>query len=352
MSGVTVAAGLDRTPLVIGHRGACGYRPEHTLGSYQLAIAMGADYVEPDLVATKDGVLVCRHENELSRTTDVASRPEFADRLATKLIDGRAVTGWFSEDFTLAELQDLRAVERFPDLRPANCRYNGKHHVPTFDELLCLVEIESRRRGEVIGVCPELKHPAYFDSIGLSLDEPLLADLRRHHLDRPNSEVLVQSFGVGILRRLSRSTRVRLVLLIDATGAPYDLIKAGDPRAYADLISASGLREISTYAFGIGVHRDLVIPRSKDGYLLGETTLAEDAHAAQLAVYAWTLRNENVCLSTDNRRGATPEAHGDAGAEVSRLLDAGIDGVVSDFPDTALAARGRWFAHSEAQLAR
>lgn len=349
---MALAAGLDRTPLVIGHRGACGYRPEHTLGSYQLAITMGADYVEPDLVATKDGVLVCRHENELSRTTDVAGRPEFAGRLTTKLIDGCGVTGWFSEDFTLAELQDLRAVERFPELRPANCRYNGKHHVPTFDELLCLIEIESRRRGEVIGVCPELKHPGHFDSIGLPLDEPLLADLGRHHLDRPNAEILVQSFEVGVLRRLSRSTQVRLVQLVAATGAPYDLRISGDGRAYTDLISASGLREISTYAFGVGVHRDLVLPRSADGYLLGPTSLVADAHAAQLTVYAWTLRNENLFLSADHRRGATPEAHGEAVAELTRLLGAGVDGVVSDFPDTALAARDGWLDRTEVQLAR
>ncbi len=349
---MTIAAGLDRTPLVIGHRGACGYRPEHTLGSYQLAIALGADYVEPDLVCTKDGVLVCRHENELSRTTDVATHPEFADRLTTKLVDGCTVTGWFTEDFTLAELQDLRAMERFPELRPANCRFDGKHHVPTFDELLRLVEIESRRRGEVIGVCPELKHPAHFDAIGLPLDEPLLADLRRHHLDRPNAEILVQSFGVGVLRRLTRSTHVRLVQLVDATGSPYDLMVSGDGRAYADLISASGLREISTYAFGVGVHKNLVIPRSPDGYLLAPTTLAAEAHAAQLAVYAWTLRNENRFLSADHRRGAPPEAHGEAAAEVRRLLDAGVDGVVSDFPDTALAARAAWLARTEVQVAR
>ena len=221
-------AGVDE-PLVIAHRGASGYRPEHTLAAYKLAIQMGADYVEPDLVSTKDGVLVARHENEISGTTDVADHPEFADRRTTKVVDGHEVTGWFTEDFTLAELKTLRAEERLPDVRPGNTRYDGRYQVPTFDEVLDLVARESRRRGEVVGVYPETKHPTYFDSVGLSLEEPLVEALQRHHLNRPNARVYIQSFETGNLRELADTVRVPLVQLVDATGAPYDLQAAGDP---------------------------------------------------------------------------------------------------------------------------
>src|SRR5690242_20240985 len=189
-------------PVVIAHRGASGYRPEHTLASYRLAIAMGADFIEPDLVSTKDGVLVARHENEISGTTDVADHPEFADRRATKVIDGRPVAGWFTEDFTLAELKTLRAKERLPQVRPDNTRYDGMFEVPTFEEVLALAKQESRRTGRRIGVYPETKHPTYFDGIGLSLEEPLVAALRRHGLDRPRAAVIIQSFETGNLREL------------------------------------------------------------------------------------------------------------------------------------------------------
>ena len=227
--------------IVIGHRGASGYRPEHTLASYRLAIRVGADYVEPDLVSTKDGVLVARHENEISGTTDVAQHPEFADRKTTKVIDGRPVTGWFTEDFTLAELKTLRAKERLPQVRPDNTRYDGMFEVPTLDEVLSLVRQEERRSGRRIGVYPETKHPSYFDDIGLSLEEPLLATLRRHGLDRAGSGVFIQSFETANLRALAAVTRVPLVQLIDASGAPYDFVRAGDPRTYRDLTTPEGL---------------------------------------------------------------------------------------------------------------
>ncbi len=337
-------------PVVIGHRGACGYRPEHTLGSYQLAIALGADHVEPDLVSTRDGVLVCRHENELSCTTDVGNHPRFAHRRTTKSVDGRAATGWFTEDFTLAELQELRAVERFATLRPANRRFDGKHHVPTFDELLHLVDLESHRRGRRIGICPELKHASHFESMGLPLEEPLLIDLRRHYFDRPNAEVLVQSFEVGVLRRLAPVTAVPLVQLIHSSGAPYDLARGGSGRNFADLISASGLREISTYAAGIGVHKELVIPRSEDGWALPPTSLVADAKAAGLDVYVWTLRSENLFLPMNDRSADGPTAHGDAAEEVRRFLDAAVTGVVSDFPDVAVSARAGWLAAQPAPV--
>ena len=248
-------------PIVIGHRGASGYRPEHTLASYRLAIRLGADYVEPDLVSTKDGVLVARHENEISGTTDVADRPEFTERKTTKTIDGRAVTGWFTEDFTLAELKTLRAKERLPEVRPDNTRYDGRFEVPTFQEVLDLVKEESRRSGRRIGVYPETKHPTYFDSIGLSLEEPLVRTLRRNGLDKKGSRVFVQSFETGNLRDLDEMTKAPLVQLVDAQGAPYDLVAAGDPRKYADLITPDGLDRIAEYADGLGANKDLVLPR-------------------------------------------------------------------------------------------
>ena len=248
-------------PIVIGHRGASGYRPEHTLASYRLAIRLGADYVEPDLVSTKDGVLVARHENEISGTTDVADRPEFTDRKTTKTIDGRLVTGWFTEDFTLAELKTLRAKERLPEVRPDNTRYDGRFEVPTFQEVLDLVKEESRRSGRRIGVYPETKHPTYFDSIGLSLEEPLVRTLRRNGLDKKGSRVFVQSFETGNLRDLDEMTKAPLVQLVDAQGAPYDLVAAGDPRKYADLITPDGLDQIAEYADGLGANKDLVLPR-------------------------------------------------------------------------------------------
>jgi glycerophosphoryl diester phosphodiesterase len=210
-------------PVVIGHRGAAGYRPEHTLASYQLAIEQGADYIEPDLVSTGDGVLVARHENQIGATTDVAGRPEFARRHTTKTIDGRTVSGWFTEDFTLSELKTLRAKERLPRLRPGNSVYDGRFEVPTFDEILDLARDLGRRRGIAVGVYPETKAPSYFDSIGLSLEEPLVAGLRRHGLDRADAPVLVQSFETRNLRELAATTTLQLVQLVDASGAPYDL---------------------------------------------------------------------------------------------------------------------------------
>lgn len=334
-------------PLIIGHRGACAYRPEHTLASYRLAIALGADYIEPDLVSTRDGVLVCRHENEISGTTNVGTHPEFSDRLTTKVVDGRAVMGWFSEDFTVAELKTLRARERLPALRPASSRHDGQHAVATFDEVLALVERESRRRGEVIGVYPEIKHPSYFDALGLPLQPALVADLRRHHLDRPNAEVLVQSFEPTALRELSTQTSVRLIQLIDSSGAPHDLTVAGDPRSYVDLASPSGLREISTYATGVGTHKDLVLPRSVDGFVLAPTSLVGDAHAAGLSVHVWTLRNENRFLPYDDWSGSNPDSCGDAIAEARRFFEHGVDGVFADAPETAAAARLEWLTTVE-----
>ncbi|HSV40367.1 MAG TPA: glycerophosphodiester phosphodiesterase, partial [Nocardioidaceae bacterium] len=333
-------------PLVLGHRGASGYRPEHTLPSYKLAIDLGADYVEPDLVSTKDGVLVARHENEISGTTDVAAHPEFAERRVTKTIDGNQVTGWFTEDFTLAELKTLRAKERLPAVRPANTRYDGMFEVPTFDEVLELVARESKRLHRTIGVYPETKHPTYFDSIGLALEEPLVAALRRHHLDRPTAKVFVQSFETGNLQELDGMLSVPIIQLIDASGAPYDLASAGDPRTYADLASPAGLTQIATYADGVGVNKNLVLPRDLAGNTGAPSSLVDDAHARGLEVHVWTCRDENQFMANNFRVGTDLNAKGNAIAEYLAFFDAGVDGVFSDHSDTAVEARRQWLGQA------
>ena len=329
-------------PLVIGHRGASAYRPEHTLASYKLAIDMGADYIEPDLVSTKDGVLVARHENEISGTTDVADRPEFADRRTTKTIDGRQVTGWFTEDFTLAELKTLRAVERLPDLRPANTAHDGLYEIPTLQEVIDL----AKREG--VGIYPETKHPTYFDSIGLSLEEPLIKTLRRNGLDRRNAPVFVQSFEVSNLRELSRKLKVKLVQLTSATGQPYDFTVKGDPRTYADLTTPSGLRWIARYADGLGPDKNQIVPRDADNRLLAPTSLVRDAHRAGLVVHPYTFRPENEFLPEDFRQGNPDHpgylgSRGDQPAELKLFYKLGVDGVFADNPDTAVAVRTKLF---------
>jgi glycerophosphoryl diester phosphodiesterase len=331
-----------KAPIVIGHRGASGYRPEHTLASYELAIDMGADYIEPDLVSTKDGVLVARHENDITGTTDVASHPEFADRKATKTIDGLTITGWFTEDFTLAELRTLRAKERLPDLRVTNTAFDGLYQIPTLDEVIALAK---RRQ---VGIYPETKHPTYFDSVGLSLEEPLVAALRRAGLDRPRSPVFIQSFEVGNLKQLNGLTRVPLVQLLDATGKPYDFVVSGDPRTYADLATPEGLAEIATYADGVGVNKNLIVPRDAQNRLGTPTRLVRDAHQAGLIVHGWTFRRENSFLPEDFRAGnpASPvylAATGDFPAELRLFYGLGIDGVFSDNPDVAVAVRAKEF---------
>ncbi|HEU4396457.1 MAG TPA: glycerophosphodiester phosphodiesterase [Actinomycetota bacterium] len=332
-----------RLPLVIGHRGASGYRPEHTLASYQLAIDMGADYIEPDLVSTSDHVLVARHENEIGGTTNVADHPEFAARHTTKTIDGNPVAGWFTEDFTLAELRTLRARERLPDLRPTNTAFDGLYQVPTFQEVIDL----AKRAG--VGIYPETKHPTYFDSVDLSLEEPLVAALHANGYRGPNAPVFIQSFEVANLEQLNRMTRVPLVQLLDATGRPYDFVVAGDPRTYADLATPEGLAEIATYADGIGPNKNLIVPRDPAGNLLDPTSLVGDAHRAGLVVHPWTFRKENNFLPADFRQGnpASPFyllATGDFPAELRLFFGLGVDGLFSDHPDTAVATRHQFFA--------
>ncbi|GAA3393471.1 glycerophosphodiester phosphodiesterase [Cryptosporangium minutisporangium] len=310
-------------PVVIAHRGASGYRPEHTLAAYQLAIEQGADFVEPDLVSTKDGVLVARHENEIGGTTDVASHPEFADRKTTKTIDGRTITGWFTEDFTLAELKTLRAVERLPAVRPGNTAYDGKFRVPTLQEVVDLVKRESKRRHRTIGLYPETKHPTYFRSIGKPLEEPLVKTLKR---SRP-PKVIIQSFETGNLRRLNRMIDVPLVQLVDAAGAPY-----GDGRTYDDLVTPAGLADIRTYADGVGLNTARVI-----GPTQAPTTVVADAHAVGLIVHVWTIRSENQFLPAAFRIGTDPNAVGDVEGWLRLLLAQRIDGFFTDFPDVGRA---------------
>lgn len=343
------AAGQTRVaePLVIGHRGASGYRPEHTLESYRLAIRMGADYIEPDLVSTKDGVLVARHENEISGTTDVADHPEFADRRTTKVVDGVSETGWFTEDFTLAELKTLRAKERLPALRQHNTLYDGRFAVPTLQEVIDLARSEGRREHRDIGIYPETKHPTYFDSIGLSLEEPLVRALRRNGLAGRHAKVFIQSFETHNLQELDRMIDVPLVQLVDSSGAPYDLASNGDPRTYADLVTPAGLRVVATYADAVGVNKNLVVPRRADGSLAEPTSLVGDAHDVGLLVHAWTFRNENAFLPLDFRQGSDPADYGDAASEYALFLGLGVDGVFSDNPDTAVAARDQFVADRE-----
>lgn len=332
-------------PLVIGHRGASGYRPEHTLASYRLAIRQGADYIEPDLVPTKDGVLVARHENEIGGTTDVSTRPEFADRRQTKTIDGRQVTGWFTEDFTLAELRTLRAKERLPQVRPQNTRYDGRFDVPTFDQVLALVNRTNAKRPGVkndLGVYPEIKHPTYFQSIGLPLEQRMLRDLREAGLDRPRAKVFLQSFETTNLKFLARRTKLPIIQLMDATGAPYDLVARGDDRTWADLTKPAELRKIARYADGIGPNKTLVLPQAADGSLQAPTPLVRDAHRAGLLVHVFTLRRENQFMATDFRQGTDPDAVGDMGREVRAFLDAGVDGFFTDNPDIGVRARDAW----------
>ncbi|GII99575.1 hypothetical protein Slu03_19530 [Sediminihabitans luteus] len=334
----TVRAPKDDGVTVVGHRGASGYRPEHTLASYETAILQCADYIEPDLVPTKDGVLVARHENEIGGTTDVAAHPEFAARRTTKVVDGVRLTGWFTEDFTLAELRTLRAKERIPGTRPDNVRFDGLYPVPTFDEVLDLARHSRTCDGGPVGVYPETKHPTYFDQVGLSLEEPLVAQLAANGMNRASSPVIVQSFETANLRELNRATPVAIAQLVSCSGAPYDLVAAGDPRTYADLVTRDGLREIARYADGIGACKDVMIPRTPAGTLGTPTTVIRDAHRAGLDVHGWTFRRENTFLPVEFRQGTDPNAVGDLAGEIRVFLDAGMDGFFTDDPDLGVAA--------------
>jgi glycerophosphoryl diester phosphodiesterase len=330
-----------RRPIVIGHRGASAYRPEHTIGSYTLAIEMGADYIEPDLVFTKDGKLVARHEPDIGGTTDVADHPEFANRRHSETIDGVDFPNtWFTFDFTLAELKTLRAKERLPGIRPANTALDGIFEVPTFQEVIDL----AKQHG--VGIYPETKHPTFFESKGFRFDEPLLDTLRANGLNRPNAKVFIQSFEVGNLRRLNQKTRLPLVQLIDATGGPADLFPAV---TYDQMVTPAGLAEVATYADGIGPEKRRIVAGNVAGGALGEpTTLVRDAHRTGLVLHPFTFRPENNFLAADFRAGnaASPEflrARGNQPAELALYYRLGVDGVFADNADTAVAVRTQVF---------
>ena len=362
-----VAAAHEKKPLVIGHRGAAGYLPDHTLQGYELAIDMGADYIEPDLVATKDGHLIARHEPNMIATTDVASRPKFASRRDTREVDGAPDTGFFASDFTLAEIKQLRAVQPLPE---RSQRYNGKFKIPTFEEILDLVERKERQLHRTIGVYPETKHPTYHQRLGLPLEGRLVAALERHGLDHENSPVFIQSFEQSNLKQLNKMTPVRLVQLVDANDVnpdgtldytapfdrPYDWTASGDPRLLARTFgffaTNAGLREIATYADGIGPWKRYIVSSKAvdsngdgvvgdengdgnvdeaDRQALPPTDLIRRAHQHGLLIHTWTFRNESKRLLADYQDRPVDE--------YLQFYELGIDGVFSDFADTALTAR-------------
>jgi glycerophosphoryl diester phosphodiesterase len=326
---------LIPTPAVVGHRGASGERPEHTLEAYRLAIRQGADDIELDLVITADGVLVARHDATLFDTTDVADRPEFAGRRKTKKVQGSELTDWFVEDFTFDELRTLTARERFRKIRKGNTDFHDRLRVPSLDEVLTMVALESRRAGRTVGVMLELKHPRYFARQGLSLAEPLLAALQQHGLDHPRSRVTVMSFDANVLKKIAGRTEVGIIQLIDKKGT------SNDPATWPALCTPEGLEAVEEYADGIGVHRQLIIPRDESGRSIAATSLVADAHQRLLTVHVWTLRAENRFLPLELRSGGRPGRHGNLGAEARLFLEAGVDGLITDHPDVVLAARAQ-----------
>ncbi|MES2494575.1 MAG: glycerophosphodiester phosphodiesterase [Pseudomonadota bacterium] len=336
---LSVAGAALAQPVVIAHRGASGERPEHTLAAYKRAIEQGADFIEPDLVMTKDGVLVIRHENNIADTTDVADHPEFADRRTGKTIDGHEVVGWFTEDFTLAELKTLRARERLPQIRAANAGWLDER-ILTFDEALKLVRATPR----TVGIYPETKHPTYFASIGKPMERAVVDALARAGFAKASDPVFIQSFEVSNLKALRKMTKLRLVQLIDSDEAPYDQVAAGTGLTIADMVTPKGLRTIAGYADAVGPYKLLIEPRDAAGQAQRPTTLVADAHAAGLLVHSWTFRNENIFLPAGDRIGEDQAAHGNVAAEYARFLGYGVDGLFSDFPGEAVKARAAFLA--------
>lgn len=334
--------GPPRRPVIIAHRGASGYRPEHTLAAYELGVRLGADYLEPDLVPTSDGVLVCRHDPEIGATTDVAAHPEFADRQRTCTVNGAAVTGWFVHDFTLAELKTLRAVERLPALRRNNTMYDGLFEVPTLAEVLDLRARLSAELGRELGICPETKRPTFFAEQGLPLETRLVQLLDGNGLNHPSAPVLVQSLEIAGLRQLrSLGLRTRILQLVPASGAPFDTIAADRGPSYAEITTPAGLKTVSTYADAIGPDKALVVPLTEDGSLGTPTSLVTHAHDAGLLAMPFTFRAENRFLPADYRRGDRDADFGRAIDEQARFLQTGIDGLFADQPDVAVLARAR-----------
>ena len=340
------------TTLVIGHRGASGYRPEHSRSAYNLAFALGADAVEPDLVATKDGVLVVRHENEISGTTDVASHPQFAKRKTTKLIDGVSLSGWFTEDFTWAELRTLRVTERLPQLRQHSTTFDGSEGILRLVDLLELVDAASIRHGRALKLVAEIKHATYFESIGLPLDA-LFADAVRDWATADN--LIVESFEQTVLTKIrARGVAGRLVFLAEAKGAPADLVAAsgGKARSYADHLTTEGLRRLAAEVDGVSVARKLVLKTDLAKRAVGVTDLVDRAHSAGLLVFCWTLRAENKFLAKNNRGPGEPRDLGNWRNEFGLVMSSGLDGVFADQPDLAVAARAALGAAGGAAVGR
>ncbi|CAM2877206.1 glycerophosphodiester phosphodiesterase [Brevundimonas diminuta] len=322
-------------PIVIAHRGASGERPEHTRAAYELAIEQGADFIEPDLVMTRDGHLVVRHENEIDETTDIADRPEFADRRTTRAVDGVPITGWFTEDFTLAELKTLRARERRPALRPASAAFDGQEPILTFDEVVEIAREAGARAGRVIGVAPELKHPSHFAALDLPMEDAFVAALERHALTSADAPILIQCFEVGTLERLKARIDAPLLQLMQAGGGPADRPGA----TYAEMATPQGLAEIARYAEAVGVQDLMVVPRDDAGRALAASPLTVDAHAAGLKIVVWTFRAENLFLPAQYRVGDAPADHGDLTGWLKAIYALGVDAVFSDFPAAAVNAR-------------
>ncbi|KVD25524.1 glycerophosphodiester phosphodiesterase [Burkholderia ubonensis] len=325
---------------VIGHRGASALRPEHTLASYRKAIEDGADVIEPDLVSTRDGVLVARHENEISGTTNVSALPQFASRKTTKTIDGVPLTGWFTEDFTLAELKTLRARERIAQFRPANTAYNDQYEIPTFDEIVALAKQMSAQVGRTIHLYPETKHSTYFQSIGLPLEDRLVDALQKDPYTARTATIYIQSFEVANLKAIrsrigSSQPNWKLVQLMDdAAQRPYDFVKANDKRTYGDLSTRDGMREVATYANGVGPYKASIIAVGADGTLQQPTPYVRYAHEAGLVVHPYTFRPENNFLPASLKDGGAASARNTAGSvrEIQAYLRAGIDGFFTDDP--------------------
>ncbi|XP_045454957.1 glycerophosphodiester phosphodiesterase GDPD6-like [Melitaea cinxia] len=333
----------DCTPVIIAHRGASGYVPEHTLGAYALAILMGADYVEPDLVITKDGHLIARHDNSLGLTTDVASHPEFAHRHRSQAIDGIELSGWFTEDFTLDEIKTLRTVERIPDIRPGNARLDGSFQIPTFQEIIDLVKSMQISQRRTIGIYPEIKHSSHFKNIGLPMEELVVNTFHSNGYLDSSSPVYIQSFEVNNLKELKKLTNLRLLQLYesDKSTQPADQILLNTGLTYYNMSTPEGLAEVAKYAAAVGPDKGYIIPRNDDNTLGDPTTFIQDAHAVNLKVHPYTFRAENSFLPEEYKSDNPSEsASGNLKGELQKFIDAGIDGIFVDHPDIALRLRG------------
>lgn len=371
------ARGADpgKRPLVIGHRGASGYLPEHTLEAYALAIELGADFIEPDLVATKDGVLIARHEPNITATTNVGTLPQFADRRRTRIVDGVSETGWFATDFTWAEMQQIRAVQAFGERDQG---FNGLYRIPSFDEVIALAKRKSAEEGRTIGVYPETKHPTFHQQLGLALEDRLLHVLQKHGWNHRGAPVFIQSFEQANLKYLRGKTSVRLVQLVDADDVapdgtityaapfdrPYDWAVAGRAGTFGDLVTPAGLAEVRTYADGVGPWKPYLISAAcinvaagrcadangdglvndADRRLLAPSAVIANAHAQGLFVHTWTFRSEQRRLASDYR--------GMPANEYLAFYEAGVDGLFSDFPDTAVVARTLWLLKKDPDAAK